>query len=64
LTFAVVVGLCAPFSHWPIAHSADPDQPIRPIAITDPVILITLFNMPEEGTADSMTWRWTSTTDG
>ena len=29
-----------------------------------PLILITLFTMPEEGMADSMTWRWTVTTDG
>ncbi|HEV7444198.1 MAG TPA: hypothetical protein VGO18_16495, partial [Steroidobacteraceae bacterium] len=29
-----------------------------------PVILITLFTVPEEGTADSMKWRWTATTDG
>ena len=36
----------------------------RPIDVRIPVILITLFTMPEEGTADSMTWRWTATTDG
>jgi hypothetical protein len=29
-----------------------------------PVILIMLFTMPEEGTADSLTWRWSATTDG
>ena len=29
-----------------------------------PVMLIMLFTMPEEGTADSMTWGWTATTDG
>jgi len=40
-----------------ISHSGRSRSPI-------PVILITLFTMPEEGTADSMTWRWTATTDG
>jgi hypothetical protein len=40
-----------------ISHSGRSRSPI-------PVILITLFAMPEEGTADSMTWRWTATTDG
>jgi hypothetical protein len=40
-----------------ISHSGGSRSPI-------PVILITLFTMPEEGTADSMTWRWTVTTDG
>jgi hypothetical protein len=40
-----------------ISHSGRSRSPI-------PVILITLFTMPEEGTADSMTWRWTVTTDG
>jgi hypothetical protein len=29
-----------------------------------PLILITLFTWPEEGTADSMTGRWSATTDG
>jgi hypothetical protein len=33
-----------------ISHSGRSRSPI-------PVILITLFTMPEEGTADSMTWR-------
>jgi hypothetical protein len=47
-----------------IADSADPDQPFRPIGSPIPVILITLFTMPEEGTANRMTWRWTATTDG
>jgi hypothetical protein len=28
------------------------------------VILISLFTVPEEGTADSMMGRWTTTTDG
>jgi hypothetical protein len=40
-----------------ISHSGRSRSPI-------PVILIMLFTMPEEGTADSMTWRWTATTDG
>ncbi len=40
-----------------ISHSGRSQSPI-------PVILITLFTMPEEGTADSMTWRWAATTDG
>ena len=40
-----------------ISHSGRSRSPI-------PVILITLFTMPEEGTADSMTWRWVATTDG
>jgi hypothetical protein len=40
-----------------ISHSGRSRSPI-------PVILITLFTVPEEGTADSMTWRWTATTDG
>ena len=40
-----------------ISHSGRSRSPI-------PVILITLFTMPEEGTADGMTWRWTATTDG
>ena len=40
-----------------ISHSGRSRSPI-------PVILITLFTMPEEGTADSMTWRWAATTDG
>ena len=40
-----------------ISHSSRSRSPI-------PVILIMLFTMPEEGTADSMTWRWTATTDG
>jgi hypothetical protein len=40
-----------------ISHSGGSRSPI-------PVILITLFTMPEEDTADSMTWRWTVTTDG
>ena len=40
-----------------ISHSGQSRSPI-------PVILIMLFTMPEEGTADSMTWRWTATTDG
>jgi hypothetical protein len=33
-----------------ISHSGRSRSPI-------PVILITLFTVPEEGTADSMTWR-------
>jgi hypothetical protein len=40
-----------------ISHSGRSRSPI-------PVILITVFTMPEEGTADSMTWRLTATTDG
>ena len=40
-----------------ISHSGRSRSPI-------PVILITLFTMPEEGMAYSMTWRWTATTDG
>jgi len=40
-----------------ISHSGRSRSPI-------PVILITLFTVPEVGTADSMTWRWTATTDG
>jgi hypothetical protein len=40
-----------------ISHSGRSRSPI-------PVILIMLLTMPEEGTADSMTWRWTATTDG
>jgi hypothetical protein len=40
-----------------ISHSGRSRSPI-------PVILIMLFTMPEEGTADSVTWRWTATTDG
>src|SRR3954466_4117394 len=40
-----------------ISHSGGSRSPI-------PVILIRLFTMPEEGMADSMTWRWTATTDG
>ena len=40
-----------------ISHSGRSRSPI-------PVILIMLFTVPEEGTADSMTWRWTATTDG
>ena len=40
-----------------ISHSGRLRSPI-------PVILITLFTVPEEGTADSMTWRLTATTDG
>jgi hypothetical protein len=40
-----------------ISHSGRSRSPI-------PVILITLFIMPEEGTADSMTWGWRATTDG
>jgi hypothetical protein len=40
-----------------ISHSARSRSPV-------PVILITLFTMAEEGSADSMTWRWTATTDG
>jgi hypothetical protein len=40
-----------------ISHSGRSRSPI-------PVILITLFTVPEEGTADSMTSRWTATTDG
>jgi hypothetical protein len=40
-----------------ISHSGRSRSPI-------PVILIMLFTMPEEGTADRMTWRWTATTDG
>jgi hypothetical protein len=40
-----------------ISHSGRSRSPI-------PVILIMLFTVPEEGTADSMTWRWTAATDG
>ena len=40
-----------------ISHSGRSRSPI-------PVILITLFTVPEEGTADSMTWCGTATTDG
>jgi hypothetical protein len=65
--FAILVGkiCCRCFDHRAIvripviliSHSGRSRSPI-------PVILITLFTVPEEGTADSMTWRWTATTDG
>jgi hypothetical protein len=54
-TFSCPAGLRIPLIL--ISHSGRSRSPI-------PVILITLFTMPEEGTADSMTWRWTATTDG
>jgi hypothetical protein len=40
-----------------------PRPPDRRIPLRIPLILITLFTMPEEGTADSMTWRWTAIAD-
>ena len=40
-----------------ISHSGRSRSPI-------PVILITLFTLPEDGVVDSMTWCWTATTDG
>jgi hypothetical protein len=52
-----VVQICMRIPLILISHSGGSRSPI-------PVILITLFTMPEEGTADSMTWRWTVTTDG
>jgi hypothetical protein len=36
----------------------------RRLAEDDLKLRIPLITMPEEGTADSMTWRWTATTDG
>jgi hypothetical protein len=43
-------GACVRIPLILISHSGRSRSPI-------PVILITLFTMPEEGMADSMTWR-------